>query len=54
MCTRLQKYFGATTRYIDMYRAIFQAALNGEAPTMLRDARDTCVSCLDPSVRAFL
>lgn len=39
-CTRLQVDFGATPQYIDRYRAIFRAALDGEAPPMLLDARD--------------
>ena len=54
MCTRLQKYFGAATHYIDRYRGLFQVALDGEATAMLLDARNTCVSCLNPSLSAFL
>ena len=52
MCTRLQVYIGATDQRINKYRAIFRAALNGEAPAMLLDARDTYVSCLNPSLCA--
>ena len=41
MCTRLQEYFGATKKYINMYRAVFRAALDGDAPAMVLDARKT-------------
>ena len=49
----LQVYFGAAERYINEYHEVFRRALNGEAVTMLHEAREAWVSRLDPSLYYF-
>ena len=55
ICPCMQERFGAIDGYINKYRAVFKQALEGEALTMLRDAREQgYASCLYPPLCSFV